>query len=694
MNVIKMQAHQSDCKVTASPSAALGSLVAASDGTFWAADYEQASGAQSHVYHFSAEGGLISTVKMPQLAGSSSYTPQVQTLIMVKETLWMADYSSGIIYRYDTRNASAENTVEMVYISPTPTPRVQFWGLAYQITSIDTGLIWVNEVNSGTLFALNAASPAIASASQNPAKLVTLNITAGSAKSPRDMIFDHQGFYLWMIVADENTPSASVVQRIPAMQSVAVKDIKTFPVAGALSLSPGETSLCIGTVSGEIYALDIDHLDAYPRLLATLPKGSKTQRAPVIDYLTQDAANYIWAVDTNEGGELYEITPEGQTVAQYTLNGAAHSVIPGCILWSDKNDTLYIADMLSNGRVIAVTPFSTIDRRGKATYTLSAKPSHGTTDAGKPFAPFTLTVASTRSSFGLPTRVVLSVHDSPEAGAEFPLVGKQLNVSVPATGYPAAMLIAGPHAGNITVYARGRGLADEVIYTGSIREGVNNLSITGLPKQRTVPHGLFDLTASRVILTPDDPIREIALKIDSATDAQFANGRQVSLVHSGQPIPNIHAGKKAGNVIVTAETGGKHQSITLQVVPYPVKMNPPDWGTIHRIGFHRKLEEGAFTLYGHATDDDTSSPLIPVAGAELTLHLEDSGHVEFLGGATRFKAVLITNERGIASMRTAKVSIKLPDNVTRFAITCSASVGQHDPQHPALQTQVYVNISA
>lgn len=700
MNTLTTKASQKDWTVTTSTTTGLCTQVLDSTGNLWVADYSQDHDKNGNVYCFDKDGKLLSTLSLPQPAGPTSFTPQAQTLLIVKDLLWMADFALGIIYRFNTKApiSGGKAVADMVYISPAVTgsmPRVQFWGLASQPASVETGsidLIWFDDINSGTLFAIDAGSKAITSSSANPAPLVNLNIVFKYAKSARDIIYDEKNRVLWIVVRNESSPSECVLQRVPAKTSVKSSEIKTIPIEGALSLAMFKSTLAVGTDDGKIYTLGLTDADPAPLMLVELPKGTLTSNTPIIDYLTLDAAEHIWAVDTNEQGELYEITPDGQLVTQYKLQDTSNKTLPGSILWSPERDTFYIADQQLNGRVMIVTPPAPIDASGKASYTLTAQPDNGTTEPSHLFKSFNLTAKSTSSGNpGVFVNAILTVHGTAPATAQFADGRGELPVSIPVSGYKVDTLKAGPNAGTITVHAKSRGLADQTLYTGKVNSVVTNLKITAPNKTGVLAQQNFNMNGSHIEITPEDLTRTITLKIDKASDAVFAGGKTETTITSGKELPPIKAGKKAGPVTLTAEVDGKQATITLQVIPVPRVVKVTRSGSIHRTG-SKLLDIGTFNLWGYKIDEDTTSDLLPIENWKITLKLNSiSNGVKFSGGDSEEQVVITTDSKGQATLKNSHIELYVPNNIGEFSITYSVVKDEADAR-PVIIDQLVVTI--
>ncbi|QRO34487.1 hypothetical protein [Chromobacterium violaceum] len=669
MAITPIAAKQTDWKAS-STTAGLASLYLMPDGSVWAGREGQKRGQLGEAYQIEA-GGTKNTVLLPYpsyiaMPGDDTPAPSARAIRADADgKIWVAESSYGLLYRIDPgKLSSGRGQAEIVYQSPDGRKGggvpFQFGGLAFQPKSPATGnkdLVWVCEQNHGMLYAFDAA------AAPGSAPLVELQLKQDKVVWLTSPILQ-PGVepVLWLLLVDYQTTkaigAASQLVSVPAKVGVKVSDCKFTAAPQAMSMALRDRALYLGDSKGRVHRVDTSALGRSLQMLATLDAPA------LLLHMAVDGGGYLWVANAVAKGMLYVLSPSGEMMAALSLSRGATDVLPGELVWNAKDDTVLVADVGDNGRVMQVTlegvPIGPVGPDGKAHYTISANPEHGTTKPGAVFAAPDGIKLEARSTLNDKPPIAIAVSlrvDPAEAGGHLGADGLRRNVLIPAAGYALKDLTAGDKGIQVKLIVSGRGLEDKVVFVGDIHAPTTSVSFDPKGPLRIVQGQTVRSSENVIVTTSPNDGRSIEVTIGAgAYFGNEANPESNRKVASGMHLPDITAGKIAGPVLVTAKSDEASSPLVVDVVPLPKTIYSNIQGNVHITHFAQAIGAMAFMVQGYKELDNAESGEVPVPfwpvrveiakeSYDLGIRFKDTGKPN----STQVRE-FVTNEKGVATL--------------------------------------------
>lgn len=651
--------HQTDTVLATLAGRNKGIMGIASDNKegLWVGSFTYGEKNKPGLVYYHSKTGPLKHIELPYPTswpqGPDAPSPQANELLLHGTDLFISDNTYGTVYVYDTLKAETQARIFAEFNAGPVLNQTQ--GLAVSGSSL-----WVSELHQCFLYEYDLASGhkksttdlALVAGVPRPAQ-GTPPITLSTLVCTNDG--DHT--YLWVVVVNNEAPALSIVARIDAATPTKTKSWMV-PGAKAAACDLARKKLFITTPSA-VYTKDIT-TDDVPSLQVSLGKVSSPY------YISVDAAGFLWISDYNSGGHVYEVDPSGGIVSEYALTHGKEPATPAQILWttpgSGEQDVLLIVDNAENARLISLTPPDAINLHGQSALKIISTPA---TQKVHPGDVFTINLQVMQDSHAVEAPVSLQLLGSERdvtavdpRHLELPQGEKSI---VPVTGLPLRMT-AGPKPGKITIQSYVRGGVVSPVFTGTIEIAVSSIDFSDktLYSTRATEHfDKGDETRIQIIVSPPG-VEYVTLTLDNG--GEFSINHKNSIVlpldpHGKAFLPAVRAGKKAGNLIITAEAGTIKRFLTWQVNAKPVTIFGPENGTINHTRL-KELSHMEWTVLGLKEDNNPASGRIAVPGVSLQLSLVSSnahfvtpeGHQDIL--------LLHTNKDGIATLDSIKSSIE------------------------------------
>jgi sugar lactone lactonase YvrE len=410
MAILKMSAKQVDVTVSTlmDNGHRLKGIADDTVGGFWVGGYSAGTvNTPGVVYHVNTSGS--STVLLPYSAnhpGSpQAPSPQVSELLLDNNILYVSDYIYGTIYRYDTRGRSPEASV--LYDFPKGATLTQSGALAFM-----NDQLWFNELHDCWLYGFDLQQKALINQVDMVKAAKLPNIFRQKDIAPPLTLMSlaatniNNEPTLWVVVMNNAAPEESALVRIDATD-VTQTTSWIIPSAQGLVFDAVRHQIYISTPAG-LWTKDVTG-EAPPALTIPAAFGGG-YGSPY--WMTLDPAGYLWVVDNNHQGMLYEIDLDHRSVVEYPLKTGSntHSVIPAQVIWTtsgEEPDILWIVDNDNNSRVIAFTPPDSIDPQGKSALVATAVLDTGQAEPGEDFSSFVVWVKKNGAAVNVPVHLWL-----------------------------------------------------------------------------------------------------------------------------------------------------------------------------------------------------------------------------------------------------------------------------------------------
>ncbi|WP_434628308.1 hypothetical protein [Chromobacterium sp. CV08] len=628
MAIVPVPAKQTDWKLPVA-TASLASLCSMPDGSVWVGREGQKQGLPGEVYQVEASG-TKNTVLLPYPSyvpepGNNNPAPWPQAICAdAGGKLWVAESYYGIVYRIDPgKLAEGKGQAEIFYQSANGHVQggspIQFGGLAFQAKSAATGdkdLIWVTDHNRGTLYAFDAA------AERNAAPLVQLQLNQDKVVALTAPVLQ-QGAnpVLWLLLIDYQAPigmptgAATRLISVPAKIGVKQGDCVSTAFPYAQSLAMRGKTLYAGDMRGTVRVVDITAPARMPQPFATVGQSMS------ILHLAVDGGGYLWAGNSQDQGLLYALTPRGDIAAAFSLSKGAAEPCPGALVWNARDDTILVADIGDNGRVMQVAmdggPLGPIGPDGKAHYTISATPETGTTKPEGVFASpggIKLQAKSTQEG-NAPVAAGVQLRVEPaDSGGHLGGDGLHRAAAIPIGGYMLTDLTAGTKSVPLQLIAGGRGLEDKVVFTGSIHVPTASIKFEPAGPLRVLQGDSIGSSENVTVRTDPDDGRQVHATIDAGAYFGTAEHPETTRpVNSGAHLPDITAGKTAGMFTLKVKSDDAEGTLNIEVVAVPKSIRCNFSGSLHNVHLASQLSAISFTVRGFKELDkpDSNSVTVP-----------------------------------------------------------------------------------
>lgn len=682
--------HQSPVAVTVTPANGKNLLGIASDnkGGFWTGGMSlNSNNTPGIVYHHATAGTTSFTLPYTPShpASADAPSPSASEIMLHNDQLYISDDNYGTIYQYDTKTSPPQATV-LVDIPLIGTLKSQSAGM----TIINDNTLWFLEIHGCWLCAKDLTSGAglqkydLAAAVGITPRLTdtTPPLTPGQTLiTTLDAAGKH---VLWLTMFSNQSPSDSWLIRVNAENPT---EIKTWDMKGARSLALFQDRLYIGAKKS-VFTKSVKN-DEEPKFFVAVPETAS------ISYMTTDAAGYLWLSDYRSKGKVYEISPEASVVAAYQLiapPSGGEPANPAHIIWtpSESNptqDNLLVVDSAENARIIVLTPPDAIDKSGKSSLSVSATPPNKSASLNSKLETEVL-VKKGSTTIESVVQFFLEQSANKLITATTPPDLAEGAVLIPASGQKI-ILNTGSHPGEIKLNAKVRGGGDfKLIFTGNIEPAVSSLSFSPMKTQVARATEQFPKESGLLVVTVNPASKGTHVKL-TLTNAQFdAAGDTLDLVtddHGKITVPHIVAGNKAGDMIITAEAGGKKTAVTWTIVAKPTVLEIEDKATFRKAHLNRTFDIMKMKVKGYSIDNDTNSPLVPVPDVTLKIQLKKTippvAHfVSLKDGKTIDIAITDTDTTGNTTLAKAGCSIELDDDTAgAIDFTIDAVHSLHGP---------------
>lgn len=694
-NLAASEPHQQNARAAASEYDASKKVT-----TFWVADHmvDDVDATEGHVYCYEIKDGedkstLKATIALPKISkDNSSYNPdtdihvdvvaQPNFLRLSVKYVWVPDFNTGAIYRF--KKEAPDATAEIVFFKP-----VKNDGNEQLYQWYDIGLQPKNGSNKAKVIVVdgsrNADKLSLYSIEMDdldgalPTNAATHNtINDFSHSLSLDMLGHKPEQFcdiavldkkIWLYLYDSK-PENCLVLNFNIEDNGTLRFDQKFVINGAngMTADPTNKYIIVGSKTGKLYKLDNTSLPGTVKPLTETDEGT-TYR------LIVDNAGYIWTA--NKNNKLYCYTALGNLVRDYTVSAdggpdSGDLSIIGMAMLSTGNK-LVLAD---NGHPQAV--ILTVDDAFKIQdidleFT---KPSGDyEADADIDSVPLVTYKAGTKTRHDKATEARLqTATKTGTATAKFDNKNRAL-VTVPAssgeTNTKSVKFKAGPDEGSVLLLAEAR-------------------TITG---KKSASYILNITSGGTIIIKPSDKliIRQ-GKKITPTTTLTSSNNKPIDIdakdgtshvdlaektVNSGQPLPDVTAGKKIGTATITTKSGtknGPNVDVLIVAIPTTIFHRPLETGGDSAVSIIKSVNTTKITAKGHETLDDNSSPVVSAAYSYIKFKLElsskNAGTVHFVvktaspdplikisdAGLT---VVVKADERGIATLDKSGIALEI-----------------------------------
>ncbi|AUH49374.1 hypothetical protein CXB49_00230 [Chromobacterium sp. ATCC 53434] len=544
-----------------------------------------------------------------------------------KNQVWISDYQNGVLYRIDGSQTTLPPEATIIYSEL----NAQFVDIALQADSKGQR-VWVLDSDKATLYAFELE----AKATSNPAKKIILR----SNSTADHVAYDVDTNTLWVTVRDNQDDKYSLcsINVAEDMPTPHFYDVEAGIVAPKMIKSGGKGGrLYLGTGTGKVVCYDISGGAAkQPSKVWETPVLKNGSDAISVEYLEVDAAGYIWFGDSSNEthpGVIYGLEPErGELQAQFNLKNVTSTVQPMGLAWDPASDYLLVSDDNPNGGLVWVSlkDAGPIDKDGKAKYTLAFEPLEGSAVAKAVFGPITLKATFEAKPLAVP--VMLSIDDKSLAK----LTSTPASTSVPTGGLVIKDLTAEDQAGKTFVLtASGRGNLQGK-FKGMIDFNIKQLDFSPNKKRYAQQGDDFPIDADTPVLKSDPADLKAQVKLKVTGGIFPTVSKDESDMKIGEKIPAVKAGKKAGDLVITATAqNGKQAVLTWKVLATPTETQGRAAITFNRHSIPTQAKDYPYHLMGHEDSTNPSSKLIGVGpwSVRVTIDPAVSG-VKFKAGAS------------------------------------------------------------
>lgn len=447
---------------------------------------------------------------------------------------------------------------------------------------------------------------------------------------------------LWVLLQNENATNFQLCSLPIGSDLPKASDIKPFSgiqgadlaTVGYIKADPKRNLLYAGTSTGKVLCFDISKKDTAPTLLWTTTV-STANPPPALDFLEVDPAGYVWTgdhgSDDTKPGHIYGLEPAlGTVIVDYTLDKgtAKREVVTAVMAWLP--DALMVADDDNNSQVlrIDVTDTGPIDANGKATYKLAFTPSAGTASLDETFASVQLSAKSNTGNTSVNAIASLSVDKTNVAALQ--TTKSPVQVPNTANGLAIADLKATHTEGTVILTASSRG-ASNVTFTGTVSQKLTSVVLEPKKPRYVAQGGEFrGEDMPKVTVGPAGSTKPVDVTLSGSGEATFdkPGTPKTTTVIPGDSLPPVKAGKKAGEVTVTAAKDGIQDVDTWFILPIPTVINGKFGNSYNNRNFTKEATAVTLTLQGHETLGDTNSPLVPVQHWNVRVKI-DQGDAAF-----------------------------------------------------------------
>lgn len=684
MTVQIINNHQSAVAVsvdTANGNNLMG-VVSDNKGGFWVGAISLATKNKPGKVYYHPSSGSPSSFNLPytthHTASTDAASPSASEIILHKEILYISDDNYGTIYQYDIEKKLPDASV-LVEIPPSGTLKSQSAGM----TIIDDKSLWFLEIHGCWLCSHDMSSPGSLE-KYDLAKIV--NIRRTNDETPpltpgQTLIATKSGSnnYLWLVMINNEDVSQSWLIRVEAEHPNAVMK---WELNDAKSLALDNETLYVST-SMALLSKNI-HDDKPPVSICALNDITGT-------YMTVDPAGYLWISDFSENGKIYEIAPDTGVVAAYQLTTpvSGHPPVPAQMIWNQpiagfKQDTLLVVDSASNARVVMLSPPDLIDRAGKSALKIFADPDVKTVTEGEELA---TTISVKDDKTPRESLVQFRLLQSPDKviSSTLPVGIKEGALLIPQLGETVRMQAA--HlTGNVELQAKIRGGGGFVtIFKGAIAAAITGVAFKKIAGQRASAMQEFPAESRQleVNVTPKKAGTAVKLTLKNATFDTGTDTLTLPTDTDGRvKVPAIRAGNKAGDMIITAEAGGKSDMVTWKVSAEPAFIIFNDENT-HSLALTSEIDNLLWIVMGYEINGDNKSPLVSVPGASILIEFKDNSAAHFLKNSKKWQtATMTTDDHGEATLHKEGYSLQIDNkHVRKIQLTVHA-VNESDKAHP------------
>lgn len=657
-------------------------VVSDNKGGFWVGAISLATKNKPGKVYYHPLTGSPSSFNLPytthHTASTDAPSPSASEIILHKEILYISDDNYGTIYQYDIEKKLPDASV-LVEIPPSGTLKSQSAGM----TIIDDKSLWFLEIHGCWLCSHDMSSPGSLE-KYDLAKIV--NIMRTNDETPpltpgQALITTKSGSnnYLWLVMINNEDVSQSWLIRVEAEHP---NTVMKWDLDDAKSLALDNETLYIST-SMALLSKNI-HDDKPPAHMCDLDAITGT-------YMTVDPAGYLWISDFSENGKVYEIAPDTGVLAAYQLATplSGHPPVPAQMIWNQpitgsKQDALLVVDSASNARVIMLSPPDSIDRAGKSALKIFADPDVKTVTEGEELA---TTISVKDDKTPIESLVQFRLMQSPDKviSSTLPVGIKEGALLIPQVGENVRMQ-AGHLTGNIELQAKIRGGGGFVtVFKGTIAAAVMDVSFKNIAVQKASAMQEFPAESRQleVNVVPKKAGTAVKLTLKNGTFDAGTDTLTLPTDNDGiVKVPAIRAGNKAGDMIITAEAGGKSKLLTWKVRAEPAIIKFNDEKTYSR-ALTSEVDNLIWTVLGYEINGDNTSPKVSVPGASILIEIKDDSAAHFLKNSVTLKtATITTDDKGEATLNKEGYSIHIDNKrVSKIRLTVHA-VNDSDKAHP------------